>query len=168
ISSRFYTAPVRGLCKLLCRKIHDKFSGLPDHSVGIALRTHGNIKHRRICTDGACPGHRQYICTACLVSGAHHHRRKRIQHIPRLPHLSSHSILSFLSCHLLLLHCAHKRRDQLLLPGYHAFQNDPVCILPEIKGLQHLFLCPGSTAQKLCGLFQDICQHEEDHLQIVV
>ena len=64
--------------------------------IRIPLRADRNIYHCRIRTDRSGPCDCQYIAVSFPVCSTDHHCRKRVQHIPRFPHLFGHLI--FLLC----------------------------------------------------------------------
>ena len=87
IPAGLYAAPIRSIGEFPGGEIYDKFPGLPDQSVGIPLRAHGNRDHHRIGAYRSGPRDGHNVLPTVPPGTAYHNRRHRIEHISRLPHL---------------------------------------------------------------------------------
>ena len=70
-----HTTVIRCAHQLLIREVDHELSGLPQERIGIPLRPHGNVRHRRVGAHRSRPCHRDNIGIALPVSHRHHHRR---------------------------------------------------------------------------------------------
>ena len=91
VSAALYTAEIRSIYQIFCCQINDKLSGLPDHLVRMAFRTHGNRHHRRIGADSSCPCNCNNVGIFLFISRADHNHRQWIQHITGFPDLFAHT-----------------------------------------------------------------------------
>ena len=85
VSSGTHAAVIGCADQFFGSQVDHKFIRLPDHLIGVTLRSYGNINHRRIGADRSGPCNRQYVLIPVFVSDTDHNRRKRIQHVAGFP-----------------------------------------------------------------------------------
>ena len=118
-----HTAEICRIGELFRCQINDKLAGLLNNIIRISLRADGNRYHCRRTAYGPGPCHCDNIRLFLRALAAHHHRRKRIEHIAGLPILSCHIVLLY---HRHAVDRSHKGWHELLLPGYDARQERAV------------------------------------------
>ena len=93
VPSRTHSAEISGIHQLLRHKVDDKFLCLLYYLIGISLRSDRYGYHRRIGIHRPRPCNCYNIRLFALPFTAHHNRRNRIEHIPRLPTQLCHTWL---------------------------------------------------------------------------
>ena len=81
LSSGTDAAEIRRFNKLLCCQIHHKDPCLLYQIMGVPGLPDGNRKHRRIGTDGSCPGHGNNIRISFCIPAGNHDGGNRIKEV---------------------------------------------------------------------------------------